>query len=432
MNGQPRVLFVDNDVRSFAGVRMPLARASRTAGFDVHVACPAGDAAENLAREGFPFHPIPLSRSGMNPIAELATLFALYRVCTRIRPDLVHLLRLKPVLYGSLAARLAGVPALANELTGLGYLFTRNDCATWCLRRLVMLASRVVLSHANQRVVYHNPDDRDLFLRAGVLPVERTLLIKGSGVDTVRFSPRPEPAGLPVILLASRMLWDKGVGEFVAAARMLRNSGIRARYVLVGDTDSGNPSAIPAERLNEWHQEGVVEWWGFRMDMPDVFNQAHIVCLPSIREGLPRVLIEAASCGRPLIATDAPGCREVVRNGDNGILVPVRDAQSLAWAFRLLLENGTLRHSMGARSRERAIREFDRDHFISQVLELHGSLLRTNGLLAPASAPASIVGSSPAVAGRMHLSSSSTRRTSQGSRWYARLRFGLSRGTPVA
>jgi len=411
---------------------MPLARASRAAGFDVHVACPAGDAAENLAREGFPFHPIPLSRSGMNPIAELATLFALYRVFTRLRPDLVHHLRLKPVVYGSLAARLAGVPALANELTGLGYLFTRDGCVTWCLRRLVMLASRVALSHANQRVVYHNPDDRDLFLRAGVLPAEKTLLIKGSGVDTVRFSPHPEPAGLPVILLASRMLWDKGVGEFVEASRTLRSSGIRARFVLVGETDSGNPSAIPTERLREWHKEGIVEWLGFRTDMPDVLNQAHIVCLPSVREGLPRVLVEAAACGRALITTDTPGCREVVRNGDNGLLVPVRDAQSLAWACRLLLENAALRKEMGARSRERAVREFTRDYVMAQILELYGSLLGAGTSRAPRVASASTLSSSPVPADRMRLAPSASRLINHGSRWYARFRFGLSRGTPAA
>ena len=411
---------------------MPLARASRAAGFDVHVACPAGDAAENLAREGFPFHPIPLSRSGMNPIAELATLFALYRVFTRLRPDLVHHLRLKPVVYGSLAARLAGVPALANELTGLGYLFTRDGCVTWCLRRLVMLASRVALSHANQRVVYHNPDDRDLFLRAGVLPAEKTLLIKGSGVDTVRFSPHPEPAGLPVILLASRMLWDKGVGEFVEASRTLRSSGIRARFVLVGETDSGNPSAIPTERLREWHKEGIVEWLGFRTDMPNVLNQAHIVCLPSVREGLPRVLVEAAACGRALITTDTPGCREVVRNGDNGLLVPVRDAPSLAWACRLLLENAALRKEMGARSRERAVREFTRDYVMAQILELYGSLLGAGTSRAPRVASASTLSSSPVPADRMRLAPSASRLIHRGSRWYARFRFGLSRGTPAA
>jgi glycosyltransferase involved in cell wall biosynthesis len=424
-------LFIDNDVRSFVTVRMPLAKASRNAGFDVHVACPAGDAAKYLAREGFPFHPIPLSRSGMDPFAELAALAALYRLCKRIQPDLVHLLRLKLVLYGGLAARFAGIHAVASELTGLGYLFADNHWTTRCLRRLVTLASRLALAHANQSVIYHNSDDRDLFVRARVLPIEKTFLISGSGVDTDRFSPRPEPAGPPVVLLASRMLWDKGVGEFVEAARMVRHAGSHARFVLVGNTDPGNPSAIPAEHLSKWRQEGVIEWWGHRTNMPDVFHQAHVVCLPSIREGLPRVLIEAASCGKPLITTDAPGCRDVVRNGDNGVVVPVRDAQSLAWAFRLLLENAVLRRSMGARSRERAVREFARDHFISRILALYSSLLATRPVPLPAPAPVFSLASPLALAGQLYPPPFEARISSQGARWYARLRTGLSRGSPA-
>jgi glycosyltransferase involved in cell wall biosynthesis len=389
MNGKLKVVFVDNDVRSFVGDRIPWARAARNAGFEVHVACPVGDAAEQLSAEDFQFHVIPMSRCGVNPIRELATVAGLFRVYKRVQPDLVHHLRLKPVLYGSLAARMAGVPAVVNLLTGLGYLFTSSGRTGQFLRPLVMLACRVAFSHPNQRLVFQNPDDSEVFLRSGILPAEKTLLIKGSGVDIDRFSPRPEPPGPPVVLLASRMLWDKGVKEFVQAARILRASGLEARFVLVGDTDAGNPSAIPAERLRKWRDRGIVEWWGPRSDMPEVLNQAHIVCLPSIREGLPRILIEAASCGRALVATDVPGCREVVRNGDNGLLVPIRDANSLAWAFRLLLENADLRQSMGVRSRERALREFTRDLVASQMLNLYSQMLGSRSLPAPKEVPVS-------------------------------------------
>ena len=370
---------------------MTLACAARDAGFDVHVACPVGNPAKHLAAEGFPFHAIPLDRCGVNPIHELATLASLIRVYKRVRPDLVHHLRLKPVLYGSLAARFTGVPTVVNLLTGLGYLFTSNSRAARLLRQLVMLACRVAFSHPNQRLVLQNPDDRDLLLRHGVLPVEKTLLINGSGVDTDRFSPRPEPVGPPVIMLASRMLWDKGVGEFIQAARILRDSGLKARFVLVGDTDAANPSAIPLVRLHEWNNSGVIEWWGPRADMSDALNQAHIVCLPSIREGLPRILAEAASCGRPLVATDAPGCREVVRNGDNGLLVPLRDSRSLARTLRLLVENAALRQAMGARSRERALREFSVSLVISQTLGLYSLLLGIGSSQGPASAPLSVL-----------------------------------------
>ena len=173
------------------------------------------------------------------------------------------------------------------------------------------------------------------------------------------------------------MLWDKGIAEFVKAAGILRNSGLNARFVLVGDTDLGNPSSIPAERLREWEETGEVEWWGRRTDMPNVLNEAHIVCLPSLREGLPRILIEAASCGRPLVATDVPGCREIVRNGDNGLLVPPRDARSLARALRVLLEDASLRQSMGARGRERVLREFCMTIIVSKFMDVYGLLLGT-------------------------------------------------------
>jgi glycosyltransferase involved in cell wall biosynthesis len=389
MNTKPRILFVDNALRSFVSSWIPLARAARNAGFEVHVASPAGDTADQLSAEGFLFHAIPLSRSSVNPAREVVAIAALFRVYRRIQPDLIHHLRLKPVLYGTLAARLAGVPAVVNVLTGLGYLFTGNGRSVRFLRPLVMLACRVAFWHPNQRLVFQNPDDCAIFLRSGILPVEKTLLIKGSGVDTDRFSPRPEPPGPPVVMLASRMLWDKGVKEFVQAARTLRAAGFKARFVLVGDTDPGNPSAIPTERLRKWNERGFVEWWGPRSDMPEVLGQAHIVCLPSIREGLPRILIEAAACGRALVTTDVPGCREVVRNGDNGLLVPIRHASSLVWAFRLLLENADLRQSMGARSRERALREFNRDLVVGQMLSLYGLMLGSRSSTTPTEAPMS-------------------------------------------
>lgn len=375
MNRTPKILFVDNDARSFVDCRLPLARATRDAGFEVQVACPAGDAAGQLASEGFPFHAIPLDRRSVNPLRELTSVAALYRIYKSVGPDLVHHLRLKPVLYGSLAARLARVPAVINLLTGLGYIFASDDYTARFLRPLVMRACRVAFCHPNQRVIFQNQDDLELFLRAGVLPSEQAVFIKGSGVDTERFFPSAEPPGLPLVLMASRMLWDKGVADFVEAARISRDSGLEAQFVLVGDTDPGNPSAIPAEQLQEWDREGVVSWWTFRADMHEVLKQAHIVCLPSLREGLPRILIEAASCGRALVATDVPGCREVVTNGDNGLLVSPNDPLELAWAFRLLVQNTQLRHSMGLRSRERALRDFSQNLVCSQTLELYRTVL---------------------------------------------------------
>ncbi|WP_333843179.1 glycosyltransferase family 4 protein, partial [Pelomicrobium sp.] len=220
-------------------------------------------------------------------------------------------------------------------------------------------------------VIVQNPDDAAAVRRLGVTP-ERIRLISGAGVDGELFSPRPEPDGAPVVMLASRLLWDKGVGEFVEAARRLAGRG---RFVLVGAPDPDNPASVSEADLRGWVSEGVVEWWGAREDMPAVLNQAHIVCLPSYREGLPKVLLEAMACGRPVIATDAPGCRDCVRDGDNGLLVPIRDAGALAGAIARLLDDPALRRRMGERGRERAVEEFSQERVIAATLAVYREAL---------------------------------------------------------
>ena len=370
-----RVLFVDNDVNSFYSYRIEMARAARDTGFDVHIACPPGKAVELLLNEGFTFHPIPMTRSGVMPWKELGTIVALFRLYRKLRPDLVHHLRLKPVLYGGLAAYGARVPAVVGLLTGLGYVFTAETGKAAVLRKLVTLSCKVAFRRGNQRVIFQNPDDRFIFVESQILPAHKTVLIKGSGVDVKTYVPTPEPDGVPVVLLAARMLRDKGVVEFVEAARSLRNAGVRARFVLVGETDPGNPTAISIEQLRQWADSGDIEWWGLRDNMHEVLAQSHIVCLPSLREGVPKVLIEAAACGRAIVTTDAPGCREIVRPGENGLLVPVRDGRALAEALQLLIENADLRASMGLRGREIAVEEFSVERVVNETLGVYQELL---------------------------------------------------------
>ncbi len=182
-----------------------------------------------------------------------------------------------------------------------------------------LAAYRVALSGQQTRVIFQNPDDRALFVSRSVVPIDRTVLIRGSGVDVSQFVPSSEQSGLPIVLLASRLLWDKGVGELVEASRRLKKDGIACRVVLVGVPDPGNPKAIPVSLLERWQAEGVVEWWGLRNDMPEVLKAASIVVLPSYREGIPKILLEAAASGRPIVTTDTPGCREIVRHGENGL-----------------------------------------------------------------------------------------------------------------
>jgi glycosyltransferase involved in cell wall biosynthesis len=374
---QPRakMLFVDNDVNSFYSYRVGVACAARDAGFEVHVAAPDGKAVELLEREGFVFHAISMTRSGTMPWKEVGTILALAKLYRQIQPDLVHLVRLKPVLYGGLAAHGARVPAVVNLLTGLGYVFTAETRKAGILRRIVSLSCKVAFRHKNQRVIFQNPDDRSVFVNNKILPMQQTVLIKGSGVDIEEYRPVPEPVGVPVVLLGSRMLRDKGITDFVEAAQMLKKAGVQARFVLVGDTDPGNPTAISEEQLQDWSSSGAVEWWGHQNGMHNVLTQAHIVCLPSYREGVPKVLIEAAACGRPIVTTNAPGCREIVRHGENGLLVPVRNSQALAEALRTLIENPALRKRMGNRGREIVVQEFSLARVVDETLRVYRDLL---------------------------------------------------------
>lgn len=367
----PRLLFVDNDVNSFVAYRIELARAARAAGFEVHIASPIGKAIETLAREKFSFHPIRLARSGLNVKAETQSIVALIRLYRQVQPQIVHHLRLKPVVYGGVAAYLAKVPAVVGLLTGLGHVFTADTRKAHTLRRVIKAICKCAFRHKNQRIIFQNPDDRDVFVHGRFIGADKTILIRGSGVDVNVFRPTREPSGPPVVILPSRMLWDKGVAEFVAAATLLKARGVQAKFVLVGGTDLDNPTAIDSTMLEQWHASGVVEWWGQRHDMTTVFASANIVCLPSYREGVPKVLIEAAACGRAIVATDVPGCREIVRHEKNGLLVPVRDSEALAQALEHLIHNPFLRYGMGAMGRDLVVREFSLDQVIAETLAVY-------------------------------------------------------------
>ncbi|HIL34339.1 MAG TPA: glycosyltransferase family 1 protein, partial [Nitrospiria bacterium] len=263
---------------------------------------------------------------------------------------------------------------------GLGLVFVTRGWRANALKKCICIAYKTAFSSKNLRVIFQNPDDVATFLDKGIVSVEKTVLIKGSGVDISAFKPCPEVNGLPLVVLASRMLWAKGVKDFVDSARILRNSGVKARFALVGESDQANPSAVPTAQLQDWKKEGVVEWWGYSSDMTSVFAQSHIVCLPSTYgEGVPKVLIEAAASGRAIVTTDAPGCREIVRHGENGLLVPVRDSKALAEALKTLIKNPELRARMGARGREISVAEFSEEKVIEETLSVYRELLSKKG-----------------------------------------------------
>lgn len=373
---RPKLLYLVTEDWYFCSHRLPIAREAQIQGYEVLVATRVDRHGEQIIREGFKLIPLQMQRRSTNFWRELAAIIQIIGIYRREKPDIVHHVAMKPVLYGSLAARLTGVPYVVNALAGMGYVFISKQLKAQLLRPPIRAAFRLLLNRVCSRLILQNQDDSAMFIHSRLVRKERIRLIRGSGVDTDMYHPVLEPSGSPVVVLASRMLWDKGIDEFVAAAKILQARGVDASFVLAGDTDPHNPAAISAEQLAAWHAEGAVSWWGRRDDMPVVLAQSHIVCLPSYREGLPKALLEAASSGRPIVTTDTNGCREVVRHGENGFLVPVKSTLDLADALQRLIENPELRQKMGTRGREIVVIEFAVGRVIAETMSVYEELLR--------------------------------------------------------
>lgn len=370
----PSLLYFVTEDWYFCSHRLPLAVAAKNRGFDVAVVTRVNQHGALIKKAGIRLIPLSISRGSKNPLGEWRTLTALFFLLRSERPDILHNVALKPVLYGALIARLANIPGVVNALAGLGHIFAVKNRAGF-IRRLVILAFRLLLK-GKGRIIVQNPDDLRLLENARATAPGQTVLIRGSGVDLERFLPSCEPPGPPIVLLAARLLWDKGVGDFVEAAKQLKLRGINARFVLVGSPDFENHAAIPEAQLHTWLEEGLIEWWGQRPDMEKVLEASTLFCLPSYYgEGVPKVLLEAAASGRPIITTDMPGCREVVRDGVNGLLVPPKDPVALAGAIEALLKNKTLRAAMSQSSRETAVREFGVEDVIEKTLDLYQKML---------------------------------------------------------
>ena len=378
-----RLLFVVNESHFFLSHRLPVAQAAQAAGFEVHVAAPDDhvwapdgfDVAE-LARHGFVYHRVPLSRRGANPLQDAGTFLAILTLLRRLRPDVVHLLTIKPVLYGGIASRLAGAPAMVAGITGLGHAFVARGPRAALLRTALRALYRLALAHPNCAVIAQNRADQAALAEGRFVAAARIALIRGSGVPLDEYPPSPDPGGVPVAILPARLIWEKGVETFVEAARLLKSRRIPGRCALVGATRPQNPRAVPAATLEGWVREGAVEWWGRREDMPAVFAQSHVVCLPSAYgEGVPRALIEAAASARPIVASDIPGCREIARDGENALLTPPGDAAALAGALARLFAEPELRRRLGEAGRRIAEAEFSAEDVGRRTLALYEKLL---------------------------------------------------------
>jgi glycosyltransferase involved in cell wall biosynthesis len=353
------LLYVVNSPSFFLSHRLAIANAARTAGYDVQVATMNGDGIEQIISHGFVHHTLPMTRSGINPLTELRTLLAIWILLRRVRPDIVHLVTIKPVIYGGLAARATRVPAVVAAISGLGFVFIARGLRARIVRWVAVWSYRAALRNSRLCAVFQNRNDLDAFVRLGIVRTAQSTIVRGSGVDLAEFAPLPESATPPVVVMASRLLVDKGVREFVEAARLLRARGAAVRFQLAGDVDPGNSASIDAAELDVWRGQGIVELLGQRCDIAQVFAAASVVVLPSYREGLPKVLIEAAACGRAVVTTDVPGCRDAIEPGHTGLLVPPRDAGALADAIERLVADRELRASLGRMGRALAEREFD-------------------------------------------------------------------------
>lgn len=349
-------------------------------GWEVHVAGP-GEYPEGLKNTGIKFHSIALSRKGKNPFSELGTIYSLYGLFKEIKPDLVHLITIKPYLYGGVAARLACVPSVVSAVAGLGILFSSGDVKYKCLRGLLYPLFKIAFGHKNQKVIFQNKDDRNLLLNWGVLSKDKPVMIRGSGVDLDLCPYLAEPNAVPIVVFAARLLIDKGVEVFFEASRILKLRNVDVRFWLIGEPDLGNPNTVMEEKLDQWVSEGLVERWGYRTDIPNLFSQANIVTLPSFYgEGLPKVLIEAAACGRAVITTDHPGCRDAIEQGVTGTLIPIKDPLALAGAIEFLIDNPDTRKAMGAAGRELAENEYAIRHIVAAHMKTYHDLLKQVGV----------------------------------------------------
>jgi glycosyltransferase involved in cell wall biosynthesis len=379
MSRRRRLLFVVNADWFFVSHRLKLARAFLREGYDVGLCAGESTFRPRLEAEGVRFFALRIDRGGTHPRRDAETFASLLGTYRSFAPDIVHHVTIKPVLYGSVAARLLGIPAV-NAVSGLGYAFIprpKERLRNSALRGALRAAYRFSLSSPRSRVIFQNQDDLGAFVHSGLVAPGRTRLIRGSGVDLASYRPSPLPDGDFVALVPSRLLWDKGIQEVVDAARIVRAKHPRARVALLGRLDEGNPAAVPASAVAAWQKEGVVEWWEARPheEMPLVYSQAHVVVLPSYREGLPLALAEAAAAGRAVITTDVPGCRDTVVDGRSGWLVPARRAEGLAAALVAAIEDRPRLEAMGREARALAEQRFDEREVIAQTRAIYDELL---------------------------------------------------------
>ena len=369
----PKLIFIVTEDWYFCSHRLPIARAARDAGFEIIVVTRVERHGEQIRSDGFRLISHDFHRGALRPFRSIQTVVRLRKIFRTERPNLIHNVAMKPVILGAVASIGLTDVGIVNALAGLGYVFISKSPRARLIRPLVKLAFRSLFRKPNVRVVVQNPVDRAMLVDIGV-SARNIVSIAGSGVDPERFFPSDELPGPITVAMVSRMLWDKGVGELVEAARRLRDSHPGLRVRLVGPPDPDNPSSIDESTLRSWAHEKVIDWSGPVLDAASVWAEAQIAVLPSYREGLPLSLLEAAACGRAMVATDVPGCREVVVHEETGLLVPPRDPNALAGAIARLADDRELRIRLGQAARKRVLERFTVERVVGETMSVYREL----------------------------------------------------------
>lgn len=369
-----KLLFVANVDWFFISHRLIIAEEAIKKGFEVFVACEDTGRSNEIADKGIEFIDLPFSRSGTNPVSELSTLFKFYKIYNEIKPDIVHHITLKPVIYGTLISKLLKIKGVVNAVSGLGYNFTADRKGL--VQKIMILLLRIGFKRNNLTIIFQNDDDKKAFLDLNIISdSNRIIKIKGSGVDLVKYPKSSLPSfDLIRVLFPARMLWDKGVNELRTASEILKEKyENRIQIILCGIADDGNKAGVPSTYLEDWQDGNYVKWIGYQKEMVKIYQDSHIVVLPSYREGMPKSLLEACAIGRAIVTTDAVGCRECVDEGVNGLKVSVYSTVELAGAIEKLILNHELIQEMGENSRKKAEQEFDVKNVIYKHIEIYNS-----------------------------------------------------------
>lgn len=365
MNAGPSLFFLTHDISFFISHRLPIAKGALAKGFTVTVAGPDEGSALALTDHGIRHVPLSMPRGFLNPVGQLRSIGTIWSLLKRERPDIVHLIASKPVIMGGVMSRALGLSSVA-AISGLGHVFIDQSLRSRIMRQFVLLGYRVAIAHSRCHTIFQNETNRELMFGIGVDPA-RTILIPGSGTDVERFDPTPAENAEPVVLLPARMLWTKGVREFCEAAAILKASGTKAHFRMVGDPYLGNPASLDPNALREIVDGGLVEWAPHTERIEAELRKSDIVALPSHGEGFPKTLIDAAAAGRAVVTTDLPGCRDAIIPGETGLLVEPHSAEDLAAKIAVLVEDTDLRRRMGAAGRKLA----EQRYRIQDVVERH-------------------------------------------------------------